>query len=111
MTTQTKKFIEPWDIIGVQMQCKKCSASRLVSGDTLRTLSDPHNDALWKCSTCSNSWTVPQTYPTQTTLDTQVKQFIRMVARIQAIDEQLGFHIRFEIRIARENKSINTNNS
>ena len=104
MTSQTKKFIDLWDIVGVQLQCRKCNASLLVGGDTLRSIADAHNDALWKCPTCGNSWTIPQAYPGQMSLDTEVKKFLRMVESMQKIDEQLGFHLRFEIKDEGEKK-------
>ena len=98
MTSQLKKFIEVWDIIGIQMQCKKCSASLLVGGDTLRTISDAHNDTLWKCPTCNHPWTVQETYPQQMGYDNEVKKFIRLIEQMRAIGDKLGFHLRFEIK-------------
>jgi len=42
MTTQTKKFIEIEDIVGIQIECKRCGVSLLVGGETMRSLSDAH---------------------------------------------------------------------
>jgi hypothetical protein len=99
MTSQTKRFIEMSDIIGLQLECKKCGISLLASGQTLTTtLVDPHNMTLSQCPTCGTPWTVPASYPTQMGYDTEVKKFLRMIEAMRNIEEQIGCRIRFEIK-------------
>jgi hypothetical protein len=99
MTTQTKRFIELSDIIGLQLECKKCGISLLVGGETLTaSLVDPHNMTLSKCPTCDTPWTVPDSYPTVMGYDTEVKKFLRMIELIRSIEEKLGCRIRFELK-------------
>jgi hypothetical protein len=97
MTSQTKRFIEFLDIIGIQVECKKCGISLLVSGDALTSLIDPHNSTLSICPTCANPWTIPNLYP-QRGFDTEVKDFIRKLGKMRELEEQLGCKLRFEIK-------------
>jgi hypothetical protein len=99
MTSLTKKFIEFQDVIGIQIECKKCGISLLVSGDTLRSMADQHSDALYECPTCHTGWTVKRDgAPVQMAYDTEVKKFIRMLDQMRAIEENLGCRLRFEIK-------------
>ncbi len=100
MTSQTKKFIEFADIVGIQLQCKipTCGISLLVSGDALVTLSDPNNTTLAKCPTCGTPWTVPGTYPAHKIYDTKVKEFVRMLAEMCNVNGVVGCGIRLEIK-------------
>ena len=100
MTTQTKRFIELSDIIGIQLECKnpKCRVSLLAGGETLVSLADPQNMTFSKCPTCDTPWTVPVTYPVQMGYDTEVKKFLRLMEMIRGIEEKLGCRIRFEIK-------------
>ena len=97
MTSQTKKFIEIEDIIGIQIECKKCHISLLVSGDTMRSLSDAHNDALYRCPSCHADWTAPMG-STLSGYDDEVKKFMRMLDKMSGINERLGCQIRFEVK-------------
>ena len=100
MTSQTKKFIEFSDIVGIQLECKyeTFGVSLLVSVDALVTLSDPNNTTLVKCPTCGGTWTVPGAHPVQMGYDTKVKEFVRMLAQMRNIEGNLGCSIRFELK-------------
>jgi transposase-like protein len=97
MTTQTRKFIEIEDIIGIQIECKKCHASLLVSGDTMRSLTDQHNDALCRCPSCQNDWTA-LLGSTLSGYDDEVKKFMRTLEKMRNINERLGCEVRFELK-------------
>jgi transposase-like protein len=97
MTSQTKTFIEMEDIIGIQIECKKCHASLLISGDTMRSLTDAHNDALYRCPSCQSDWTAPLG-TTMAGYDDEVKKFMRTLEKVRNINERLGCQIRFELK-------------
>jgi len=97
MTSQTKRFIEIVDIIGIQIECKKCKASLLVGGDTMRSLSDAHSDALYQCPSCHSDWTAPLG-STVSSYDDEVKKFMRTLEKMATINERLGCQIRFELK-------------
>lgn len=96
MTNQTKYFIELSDIVGIQLECKKCGISLLVGGDTLASIADPHNHTLGQCPTCRTPWTVPDLYPDRG-YDTEVKDFIRRLHKLRELEEKLGCKLRFEV--------------
>lgn len=100
VTTQTKRFIELSDIIGLQLECKnpKCGISLLAGGDTLTSLAGQHNETLSKCPTCDTPWTVPASYPIVMGYDTEVKKFLRMIEMMRTIEHNLGCRIRFELK-------------
>jgi hypothetical protein len=100
MTSQTKRFIELSDLVGLQLECKnpKCGVSLLAGGETLLSLADQQNMTLSKCPTCETPWTVPTTYPIQMGYDTEVKKFLRMIETMRRIEDNLGCRIRFEIK-------------
>jgi hypothetical protein len=97
MTSQTKRFIEFPDIVGIQLECKKCGISLLVAGDALVTVIDPHNETLGQCPTCKHRWTALDLYP-ERGYDTEVKDFIRKLGRMRELEEKLGCKLRFEIK-------------
>ncbi len=99
MTSHTKQFIELSDIVGLQLECKKCGISLLAGGETLTaTLVESHNTTLSQCPTCNSPWTVPATIPTQMGYDTEVKKFLRLIEEIRRIEKHIGCRIRFEIK-------------
>jgi hypothetical protein len=61
MTTDTKKFIEFSDIIGLRLRCKneKCNTSLLINDANMASLADEHNTALRACPLCGCGWAVP----------------------------------------------------
>lgn len=97
MTSQTKKFIEIEDIVGIQIECNKCGLSLLVGGDTMRSVSDQHSDALYRCPSCHNGWTAPSDMPLGS-FDDEVKKFMRTLEKMRTINERLGCQIRFELK-------------
>jgi hypothetical protein len=99
MTNQTKRFIELSDIIGLQLECKKCGVSLLAGGSTLTaTLVDPNNVTLARCPTCNADWTVASGFP-RMAYDTEVKKFLRMIETMRSIEGNIGCRIRFEIKV------------
>jgi hypothetical protein len=98
MTTQTKHFIELSDIVGIQLECRKCGISLLAGGETLISLAGKHDETLGKCPTCSNPWTIPSTYPTQMGYDTEIKNLLRLLESIRGFEDKLGCRLRFEIK-------------
>jgi|GEM_PF-2050081 len=99
MTSQTKRFIELSDIVGLQLECKKCGISLLAGGATLTsTLVDPNNVTLAHCPTCNYEWTVPSGFPPRMAYDTEVKKFLRMIETMRTVEESIGCRIRFEIK-------------
>jgi transposase-like protein len=97
MTSQTKRFIEIEDIIGIQIECKKCHTSLLVSGETMRSLSDPHSDALYRCPSCNSEWTAPSG-TTVGGFDDEIKKFMRTLEKMRTINERLGCQVLFELK-------------
>lgn len=98
MTSQTRCFIELSDLVGMQLECRKCGISLLASGDSLASLSSQHDVTMSKCPTCNHPWTVPNTYPTQMGFDTEVKKLLRDMEMVRSIEDKLGCKIRFELK-------------
>jgi hypothetical protein len=98
MTSQTKRFIEISDIVGVQFECKKCGVSVLIGGSAIPTAVDTYSEMLFECPTCKHPWTVTPGYPRHTGFDTEIKQFIRMLAEMNKLQERIGCYFRFEIK-------------
>ena len=97
MTTQTKKFIEIEDIVGIQIECKRCGVSLLVGGETMRSLSDALSDALYRCPSCQHGWTVPADAPLGS-FDDEVKKFMRTLEKMRTVNQRLGCLVRFELK-------------
>jgi predicted hydrocarbon binding protein len=55
MTTQTKKFVDPQDIIGIQLTCKSCGTSLCLSRDEL--LRGKSVVRFGQCPSCRQAWT------------------------------------------------------
>jgi hypothetical protein len=72
----------------------------------MRSLSDPHNDALYRCPSCQNGWTVPPDTPLGS-FDDEVKKFMRTLEKMRTINQRLGCQIRFEIQDETKAKSEN----
>ncbi len=63
----------------------------------MRSLSDPHNDALYQCPSCSAEWTAPLG-STLSGYDDEVKKFLRTLDKMKNINERLNCQIRFELK-------------
>jgi hypothetical protein len=101
MTSQTKHFVELSDIVGIQIECKHsdCGVSLLVHGESVASLADRHSTTLTKCPSCGGDWAGNQDKtPAQMGLDSEIKDFLRMVERIRSLEDKLGCQLRFEIK-------------
>ena len=56
----------------------------------MRSLSDPHNDALYRCPSCQNGWTVPPDTPLGS-FDDEVKKFMRTLEKMRTAVEWASF--------------------
>ena len=105
MTSQTKKFIELADIIGVRIECRntKCGASLLLTDNQIMTIAGESSSTLFKCPACGSSWTIPPPDPNSNPgasnlgYDKETKQFLRMLINMREFEAKLGCHLMFEI--------------
>jgi len=105
MTTQTKKFIDLNDIIGLRVRCKnvKCNASLLLDASKLAEIAQENNTTLVQCPACHSSWTVPPRdpngYPGASNMgyDKEVKQLLTLLTNFRSFQTKLGCEITFEI--------------
>ena len=105
MTTDTKKFIEFADIVGLRLHCKneKCGTSLLVNEANIETLFNQHSDAVYRCPLCGKGWTMPDRnegrFPgNNTELDEGFKKFLRILVNMRNFEKQLGCAVTFEIK-------------
>lgn len=86
MTTQTRKFIELADILGMRFDCRKCGASLSVPMD--KHPSPPH-----QCPNCRCDWTeLPDGHDGKEEFDT----LARAIAKVAAL--HLGCAFTLEIK-------------
>lgn len=109
MTTDTKKFIEFSDIVGLRLHCKnsKCGTSLLINDANIASLAEQHNLALSRCPLCGAGWTVPSrnegTYPgSNMTFDEGFKKFLRILLNMREFEKGLGCAVTFEIKNEKE---------
>jgi hypothetical protein len=106
MTSQTKKFIELSDIVGLRVKCRnpKCDTSLIVGDTNILSIADPNKDVLFQCPSCGTGWTVPSVaggaaYPgSDMGFDKEVKSFLRMLINMREYQKKLGCDLTFEIR-------------
>ena len=106
MTTDTKKFIEFSDIIGLRLHCKneKCGTSLLINGSNMESLADQHNTALTECPVCGAGWTVPsrnnRQFPPGADMgfDEGFKKFLRILLNMRNFEKNFGCDVTFEIK-------------
>jgi hypothetical protein len=109
MTTDTKRFIEFSDIVGLRLHCKnpKCGTSLLINEGNIASLADQHNTTLTRCPLCESGWTVPNrndnAYPgSNMAFDEGFKKFLRILLNMREFEKNLGCTVTFEIKV--ENK-------
>ncbi len=105
MTSQTKRFIELSDIIGLRVQCRnpKCEASLLIGDAQIMALAQDNDSTLYKCPACRSGWTIPATenlgYPgSERGYDKEIKTFLRMLINMRAFESKVGCHLMLEIK-------------
>jgi hypothetical protein len=105
MTTDTKKFIEFSDIVGLRLHCKndKCGTSLLVNDANIASLAGEHSTTLNRCPLCGSGWTVPNrndnSFPgSNTTVDDGFKKFLRILLNMREYEKNLGCVVTFEIK-------------
>lgn len=99
MTSQTKRFIEVSDIVGVRLECKKCGCALLLGlshKDAIANLLEPANKILSTCPTCGGIWaSLPNGL---LAFDTEIKDFFRRMEQIKEIESKFGFRLSLEVR-------------
>jgi hypothetical protein len=109
MTTDTKKFIEFSDIIGLRLHCKnaKCGTSLLVNDSNMESLADQHSMTLARCPLCGTGWTVPSrnegNFPgSDMRFDDGMKKFLKILLNMREFEKNLGCSVTFEIKGEKE---------
>ena len=100
MTSQTKKFIELSDVIGVRFACKKCGCALFLDihrdNDTMNNLLASANKILSKCPTCASPWaSLPDG---RLAFDSEIKDFFRRMQQVKEIESKFGCTINLEIK-------------
>jgi hypothetical protein len=95
MTSQTKKFIELSDIVGLRIQCKhaECHATLL-----LPILTKLDREKLLVCPYCQRPWT---RLPTGSTIENTVEECARAISKLSsALNDPSfrGFALSLEIK-------------
>ena len=105
MTTDTKKFIEFSDIIGLRIHCKneKCGTSLLINDANMASLADQHNTALRECPVCGAGWAVPSRNEGQfpgadMSFYEGLKKFLRILLNMRDFEKNLGCSITLEVK-------------
>jgi len=101
MTSQTRKFIELPDIIGLRLDCKTegCGTSLSVAVDretgAFTNILAANNRILAQCPNCGSQW---MTLGPSAVFDSEVKQFIRMMNELKKSIPRFGCGVMLEIR-------------
>lgn len=93
MTSETKLFIEPGDVIGVEIQCPnpKCGARLLYKANTMNE-NPPH-----KCYNCNRDWFKPSESDYTISYDlSELIEFLKAVKNISGFTAK-GLRVRLEI--------------
>jgi hypothetical protein len=105
MTTDTKKFIEFSDIIGLRLHCKneKCGTSLLINDSNIASLAADHSMTLARCPLCGNGWTVPSRneggHPgSNMAADDGFKKFLKILGNMREFEKHIGCTVTFEIK-------------
>ena len=100
MTSETKRFIELSDIIGIRVKCRSCGCSLLIDATKddgpIGNLMLAHNSVLGICPTCSHPWTATQ--PGRATWDSDIKEFVRKMQSLKRAVGTLGCALELEIK-------------
>jgi hypothetical protein len=92
MTSQTKIFIEPADLVALRFSCNHCNASL-----SLSLLKDVREDRLRQCPNCYEPWVQ---LPNGTTIEPLLAQFIdrlRKLSDVLASGHFAGFSMALEL--------------
>src|SRR5580700_4119964 len=100
MTSQTKKYIEFSDIIGLRLECKKCGCALLLGLEkdppTVETFLSNSNKVLSSCPTCGATWTgLPDG---RLSFDSEIKDFFRRLRYVQNEESKFGCAVSLEIK-------------
>lgn len=95
MTSETKKFIEPKDIIGIRLECTHCKAALLLPFSGFSGLLDL--ERLRICPHCQRPWTQ---LPDGATAETAILQCVEKVRSLNTLLEngRYGFGLTLEIK-------------
>jgi hypothetical protein len=100
MTSETKRFIEIPDIIGLRLKCGDCKCSLLIDVEQekgpINNLMAASNATLLKCPTCGKEWTPFK--DRGDAWDSPVKEFLRSMRFLRQIENTLGYTLALEIR-------------
>jgi hypothetical protein len=100
MTSQTKKFIELSDIVGLRLECKTCGCALLIeisrTDGTLENLLAKTNSVLSQCPTCGSQWTSAPTG--LLAFDSEVKELFRQMRDLKKIEAKFGCLLTLEIK-------------
>lgn len=99
MTSQTKRFIELSDVVGIRLECRKCGCALLLDTnhkDALDNLLNPANKILSTCPACGNLWAgLPDG---RMAFDTEVKDLFRRLEQVKVLETKFGFSLSLEIK-------------
>jgi hypothetical protein len=90
MTTQTKRFIELQDVLGLRFECKECHASL-----SLPLTKDLNASRLRTCPHCNNPWLSMMAGPTGgSTVEGDVTALVDAIKRLDSrFDGSSGFPV------------------
>ncbi len=100
MTSETKRFIELSDIVGLRLLCRSCGCSLLVDigredGPLLNLISST-TSTLMKCPTCGEGWT--QLRERGDPWDSNIKDFLRKMQFLRRVESNFGCALGLEIK-------------
>jgi len=101
MTSQTKKFIELSDIIGLRLKCRnpECDTALLVGIEretsTLSDLLAASNQVMAKCPTCRNEWA---TLSKHAPFDSEIKHLLRLINDVKKLEPKFGCSLMLELK-------------
>jgi hypothetical protein len=106
MTSETKRFIELSDIVGLRLLCRSCGCSLLVDieredGPVVNLISST-TSTLMKCPTCGEGWTQFRERGGDP-WDSEVKEFLRKMRFLRQIESKFGFALALEIKDEKKN--------
>ena len=100
MTSETKRFIELSDIIGLRLKCSSCECSLLLDtqkeGGPIDNLMASNNATLSKCPTCGEGWT--QFRERGEPWDSDIKDLLRKLRLLKRVEKNFGCSLSLEIK-------------
>lgn len=100
MTSETKRYIDLSEIIGIRLQCKTCKCSLLVetrtADGTINDLTATSNKRLENCPTCGQPWVKSDL--NQAPDELGLKRFLRSMRDLRILEKTFGCQLFFEIK-------------